>query len=312
MNQDVSVNPRWTRRAVVTGVGALLWWSVLGSLDGWNPDGRGLFGPARALGGSSPAGPAQDAEESDRALQPVGRAAGLGWKLTFQEEFEGERLDRSKWNTDFQGRRTNDPELQYYATDAFEVARGRLRIRASRRAGEGKAYTSGMITSADHFSQKYGYFEIRARVPRGRGLWSAFWLLPQVDDRSDPDWWKPQWPKEIDVLEHLGHEPDKVYFSNHWLDPQGEHASRTESWTGPDFSADEHTFAVQWEPGQCIWYVDGVERARMRDGVPDVPMFVLANLAVGGWAGEPAAATDFPASLEIDYIRVFQREGRSD
>lgn len=257
---------------------------------------------------------AQDVSESGEraaAPQPSGEAGGTGWRLTFRDEFDGERLDRAKWEDHFQGRRTNGPELQYYAKDGYEVGGGVLRLKAERRAAGGKDYTSGMIGSFGKFSQKYGYFEIRARCPRGRGLWSAFWLLPEVKDRSKPEWWKEHWPREIDVLELLGHEPEKAYFSVHWPDGNGGHAFETKPWTGPDFSDGFHTFAVRWEPGECVWYVDGMERAKATEGVPGVPMFLLANLAVGGdWPGAPDEATAFPASMEIDYIRVWQRAGR--
>lgn len=243
--------------------------------------------------------------------QPTGAAAELQWRLTFRDEFNGQHLDRSKWNDHFQGRRTNDPELQYYAPDGYEVSEGNLYLKAEKRATEGKPYSSGMIGSFEKFSQKYGYFEIRARCPAGKGLWSAFWLLPEVEDRSKPQWWKKHWPKEIDVLELLGHEPSKVYFSVHWLGQAGKHLFNTMSWVGPDFSEAYHTFAVKWEPGKCVWYVDGAERANTQTGVPDVPMFMLANLAVGGdWPGNPNAATKFPAAMQIDYIRVWQRVDR--
>lgn len=244
----------------------------------------------------------------DAAPRPVGAAGRTGWRLTFRDEFDGNRLDRGKWNDHFQGRRTNDPELQHYAEDAHEVGGGRLRLKAEKRAVGGKPYTSGMIASFEKFSQKYGYFEIRARCPAGKGLWSAFWLLPEVEDRSKPQWWKEHWPKEIDVLELLGHEPSKAYFSVHWLGQPDKHLFNTMSWKGPDFSGGYHTFAVRWEPGECVWYVDGVERARANEGVPDVRMFVLANLAVGGdWPGDPDRTTAFPASMDIDYIRAWQR-----
>lgn len=275
----------------------------------------GLFVIGMATGGASgwwvPRAWGQDdrvQEATNAAPQPMGAVAALDWRLTFQDEFDGGQLDSSKWNDHFQGRRTNDPELQYYAEDGHEVSEGFLRLKAEKRATEGKAYTSGMIGSFEKFSQKYGYFEIRARCPQGRGLWSAFWLLPEVKDRSKPEWWMEHWPQEIDVLELLGHEPNKVYFSLHWLGGEGKHLFNTMSWVGPDFSETYHTFAVQWEPGKCVWYVDGVERARAQEGVPDVPMFVLANLAVGGdWPGKPGSATEFPASMNIDYIRVWKR-----
>jgi beta-glucanase (GH16 family) len=225
-----------------------------------------------------------------------------GWKLTFHDEFDGTQLDPSKWDDHYwHGRTHSNNELEYYAPDGYEVADGRLRLKGERRAMAGHDYTSGMISSFGHYAQQYGYFEIRAKFPKGKGFWPAFWLLPT----------NKQWPPEIDVLEILGHEPNKVYFTNHWRDAAGTHRSHGQSFSGPDFSADYHTFAIDWEPGEITWYVDGIQRARSTAGVPAEPMYVIANLAVGGdWPGNPDATTPFPGYMDIDYIRVYQQAGR--
>jgi beta-glucanase (GH16 family) len=235
--------------------------------------------------------------EAQAAVAPMGQA-NAGWVLTFHDEFDGTALDTSRWNDQYwHGRTHSNNELEYYAPDGYEVRDGRLRLKGERRAMGGRDYTSGMITSLGHFAQTYGYFEIRARFPKGKGLWPAFWLLPTTK----------KWPPEIDVLEILGHEPTKVYFSTHWRDEQGQHRGNTSSYTGPDFSADFHTFAAEWKPGEVIWYVDGVERGRSTAGVPAEPMYVIANLAIGGdWPGNPTLGTTFPGVMEIDYIRVYK------
>lgn len=225
-----------------------------------------------------------------------------GWKLTFHDEFEGTLIDPAKWDDHYwYGRTHSNNELEYYAPDGYEVADGRLRLKGERRPMAGHDYTSGMISSFGHFAQQYGYFEIRAKFPKGKGFWPAFWLLPA----------NKQWPPEIDVLEILGHEPDKVYFTNHWLDAAGVHRSHGQSFTGPDLSAGYHSFAIDWEPGAITWYLDGVERARSTAGVPAEPMYVIANLAIGGdWPGNPDATTPFPGFMDVDYIRVYQKLGR--
>jgi beta-glucanase (GH16 family) len=228
-----------------------------------------------------------------------------GWRLTFHDEFDGSRLDAAKWSDHYwHGRTHANRELEYYAPDGYELKDGMLRLIArpvapeDRGKTQGLPYTSGMIEGSGKFSQKYGWFEVRCRVPAGKGFWPAFWLLPATRN----------WPPEIDVLEILGHDPATVYFTTHWRDPQRKHLSDGHRWKGPDFSADFHTFAVDWEPGTIIWYVDGVERARTDKGVPDEPMYMIANLAVGGdWPGNPDAQTVFPGAMEIDYIRVYQR-----
>lgn len=222
----------------------------------------------------------------------------LGYKLTFHDEFEGNHLDTHKWIDSYpQNVRTHsNNEQQYYATDGYTVANGHLRLIALRRTMGGMPYTSGMVTSFGKFSQKYGWFEIRARFPHGRGMWPAFWLLP--DDRS--------WPPEIDILEILGHEPDKVYMTNHYKNASGQHEGKGDSFKGPDFSAGFHTFAIDWKPSSMVWYVDGVPRYHTEENVPHTPMYILANLAVGGdWPGNPDVNTPFPGYMDIDYIRAY-------
>ncbi len=220
------------------------------------------------------------------------------WQLVFCDEFEGTDLDRTKWATKFPwGRdRSSVDELQYYADDAFEFANGVLRIKAEERSIERQEYTSGLISTYETFAPTYGRFEIRAKVPKGQGLWSAFWLLPTTTE-SRP---------EIDVFEILGHETDTVHLTNHWQ--SGSEARKAkEEYTGPDFAQAFHTFAVEWSPTELIWYVDGVERHRSRQGVPTKPMYLLANLAVGGdWPGAPDASTPFPSYFDVDYIRAYQ------
>ena len=228
-----------------------------------------------------------------------------GWTLTFDDEFDGQKLDDKKWADHYyHGRTHGNGEQEYYAPDGYELSGGLLRLIArpvpqtGRDKTQGKPYTSGMIEGSGKFAQRYGWFEIRCRVPRGKGYWPAFWLLPATR----------RWPPEIDVFEILGHEPSTVYFTTHWRDGQRRRQHDGHRWEGPDFSADFHTFAIDWEPGLIVWYVDGVERARTGKGVPDEPMYMTANLAVGGdWPGNPDAATHFPGYMDIDYIRVYQR-----
>lgn len=244
--------------------------------------------------------------EAQQRSAPSDPGFGDRWELSFSDDFDGEKLDYEKWTPeDPWGVERND-ELQGYVIQAFRVGEGTLRIRCERKPtfydGEKRDYRSGMMSTTRKFSQKYGRFEIRCRVPKGRGLWPAFWLLPEP----------PAWPPEIDVLEILGHETDRVYLTHHWPDPDDpdESESVTGEYRGPDFSEDFHDFAVEWEPGELRWYVDGELRHQSRrEEVPDVPAFLLVNLAVGGWAEEPDESTAFPADFEIDHVRVWKRRG---
>jgi beta-glucanase (GH16 family) len=239
-------------------------------------------------------------------------------KLVFEDNFTGSTLDSSKWlpcywwNTNGCTNSGNH-ELQWFMPDDVYQQNGYLRLRARKRtinASDGKTYnyTSGMVTTdrfgssgSPKFAFKYGYTEARIKIPKGRGLWPAFWLLPT--DHS--------WPPEIDIMENLGHEINKVYMTYHWRDSGGVHRSAGQPYIGPDYSADWHTFAVHWLPGQLIWYVDGIERFRYTNSsVTSKDMYLILNLSVGGdWPGPPDSSTVFPAYMDIDYVRVWQSSG---
>ena len=224
------------------------------------------------------------------------------WQLTFTEEFSNPVLDPTKWNRKDPWGMVRNQELQAYVPDAFEIADGVLKIRGDRRVafydGAEREFTSGMLTTYQKFSQRFGRFEIRCKVPAGRGLWPAFWLLPEPLG----------WPPEIDVLEVLGHEPDEVHMTHHWLKSAEETDSHGKEWSGPDFSEDFHIFAVEWSPESISWEIDGVERFRSKKHIPDAPMYLLINLAIGGtWPGAPDAATPFPCYFEVDFVRAYRR-----
>jgi beta-glucanase (GH16 family) len=234
---------------------------------------------------------------------PIGTgssAFAASWHLRFHDEFNGATLDRTKWSTTYPwGARTNagNHELEYYTDNAFQLAEGVLRIRAAPHRTQGFKYTSGIITSYSSFNLKYGYVEVRAKVPQGRGLWPAVWLAPH--DES--------WPPEIDILEVQGNRTTANEMSNHYRKSSGPTQTDHE-WMGPDFSKGFHTFGLEWSPKQLTWYIDGLERFRTNVAIPSKPMYVIANLAVGGnWVGPPNAKTTFPSYLQIAYIRIYQR-----
>jgi len=242
------------------------------------------------------------APQSGRAAAAAIRAMeAKGWKLTFHDEFEGKALDSALWIDSYPDnvRTHSNSEQQYYATDGYFVDKGVLHLKGERRSMGGMPYTSGIVTTYGKFAQQFGWFEIRCRMPKGKGMWPAFWLLPS----------NKTWPPEIDVLEVLGHETDKVYLTNHYKDAEGKHEGKGGSYKGSDFAAGLHTFAVDWEPSSITWYVDGIERYRTADNIPAQPMYVLVNLAVGGdWPGNPDADTVFPNLMDIDYVRVYEKE----
>ncbi len=232
------------------------------------------------------------------------------WELSLDESFDGTDLDDETWRTRFPwGRdRSSVGELQWYVRDDlegpdfFQVADDRLRIVADRCVlpmHPDREFCSGLLSTHDSFSQEYGYFEIRARMPAGQGLWPACWLLPMDESRQ----------REIDIFEILGHEPNIVHMNVHYTDEDNEQTAIPREFTGPDYSRDYHTFAIDWNEERIVWYVDGVERHRVSESeaVPSGQFYLIANLAVGGhWPGYPDETTPFPAHLDIDFIRAYR------
>lgn len=165
---------------------------------------------------------------------------------------------------------------------------------AQRRAGYDRPYTSGAIATWGSFAQRYGVFEIRARVPKGKALWPAFWLLNQ----------KGGWPPEIDVFEILGQTTSTMHTG-----VKGKRRYEGVTVQGPDFAEDFHVFTVDWGPKETVLYIDDMETSRTptpRD--ISKPMFMIVNLAVGGeWPGAPDETTPFPAAFDVDWVRVWQR-----
>lgn len=231
----------------------------------------------------------------------------------FSDGFDGPQLDSSKWTTCYHWAEklngilscATKNELQLFQPDNVTLENGIVRLRVEKESAKVKAYdrehdyTSGMITTFNKFQFKYGYAEVRARMPQGRGFLSAFWTMP-IDKT---------WPPEIDVIEVLGQDPAMAHLTLHfpkngekWKDDKDGGKFR-----GSDLSAEFNTFAAKWDETGVIWYVNGVERHRT-DKSPNEPMYLLATLALGGhWAGPPDEQTPFPAYMDIDYIRVYQR-----
>lgn len=245
--------------------------------------------------------------------------AMAGWRKVFGDEFDRSSLDRGRWTTcywwDDDGcTNSGNNERQWYRRGNVSVDDGVLRLTARRQAvrgSDGRIYpfTSGMVTtgrSTDRLSKpprfgfRYGRVETRMRLPEGQGLWPAMWMLP-VSHRSDP---------EIDVVEVLGHTPRLVRAHFHFTDENGRERNPGDGLRLPDTTATWHRYTLDWSPEQLVWYVDGrrmwtFKRERY---VPDERMYLIFNLAVGGdWPGPPTAATEFPAAMVVDYVRVWKR-----
>ncbi|WGJ14179.1 glycoside hydrolase family 16 protein [Methylocapsa sp. D3K7] len=157
------------------------------------------------------------------------------------------------------------------------------------------AYTSCSITTFAHFDQTYGYFIMRARIPKGQGIWPSFWMLPSSG----------AWPPEVDIMENNGQDTTSVYMTVHFRNGAQDQTKYT---SAMDLSTGYHTYALEWTPTELIWFVDGIARkVYTGQNIPNVPMYILANVAVGGtWPGSTNSSTSFPQSMDIDYIRAYQ------
>ncbi|UVK37514.1 family 16 glycosylhydrolase [Mesorhizobium sp. AR10] len=204
---------------------------------------------------------------------------------------------------------TDNNELQWYvdtdyaptsSVNPFSVEDGILTITAARAPEAIRPfindyqYTSGVLTTYESFAQTYGYFEIRADMPEKQGVWPAFWLLPA--DGS--------WPPELDVVEMVGQDPNKLIMTGH-SNATGTHTTVSSTPYVAD-TAGFHTYGVLWTQDELVWYFDdvGVARAATPADMHD-PMYMLVNLAVGGIAGTPADGLATPAEMQIDYIHAY-------
>lgn len=245
------------------------------------------------------------------------------WSLTWSDEFNGPNgssVDPSKWAFDIGGNGWGNNELETYTnrTANAVLQDGALVIKALKETYTGpdnitRNYTSARLLTRNKFTQTYGRFEARIRVPYGQGIWPAFWMLG--DDLSTAGW-----PTcgEIDIMENIGREPSIVHATLHGPGYSGGDGVSASYSLPPSqkFSDAYHTYAVEWEPNVLRFYVDGLlYKTRTPADLPagkawvfNHPFFMILNVAVGGnWPGNPDATTVFPQQMLVDYVRVYQR-----
>jgi beta-glucanase (GH16 family) len=252
-----------------------------------------------------------------------------GWSVIWQDEFDGTAVDTAKW-VPLDRRDSFNNERQYYHPNQVTVADGNLQLTAINVPRQGKTYQSGLVTSKIPFGLKqpdtnYTALRVEARImlPTSRGMWPAFWMNPNE---------LIGWPKggEIDILENKGHEPNRVSSAYHWqatdLQCCNHHrfVSRNHGYSGPEsgnFHNTFHTYAVEWEPTQLRFYVDGVlyhtvneqsaspPESQFNRPIFEFPKYIILNVAVGGdFLGDqqPDATTVFPQTMLVDYVRVWR------
>jgi beta-glucanase (GH16 family) len=257
-----------------------------------------------------------------RVPQTIQAASGT-WELTWNDEFDGPdgfAPDLSKWTIVTGGNGWGNNELEYYTARPANVQlqNGNLVITAAHEdyigAGQiARSYTSARLNTVGTFEQAYGRFEARIKVPFGQGIWPAFWLL-------GGDIQKTPWPAcgEIDVMENIGREPATVHGTIHGPGYSGgKGIGAPFSIASGRFADDYHLYAVEWEPNEIRFYVDGnLYETRTPADLPpgtkwvyDHPFFIILNVAVGGtWPGNPDDTSSFPQQMFVDYVRVYKRK----
>ena len=251
-------------------------------------------------------------------------ASSDGWTLVWADEFnvaDGSAPDATKWTFDLGGGGWGNKELESYTKrpENVQIQGGNLVVtaRSEKYAGDdgiARGYTSARLKTQKLFSQPYGRFEARIKIPAGEGMWPAFWLLGE-------DIGAVGWPKcgEIDIMENIGKEPGAVHGSLHGPSSSAATTSQTSTFQLPEgqkFADDFHVYAAEWDPQGVKFFVDSTNYASMTKEqwpatgpwVFDHPFFIILNLAVGGdWPGPPDAKTQFPQRMIVDYVRVYKK-----
>lgn len=244
------------------------------------------------------------------------------WILVWSDEFnqsDGSRPDPAKWKFEVGSIGSTNRELEYYTNrpDNSFIRGGNLVIRARKETFIGpdnvtRNYTSARITTQGLFEETYGRFEARIKIPRGQGIWPAFWILGD-------DFGKVGWPGcgEIDIMENIGKEPSIIHGSMHGPGYSGvrDYSAAYKLPGGVNFYDDFHVFAIEWEPKVVRFFVDQdlyatFTPSRLPAGMKwvfDHPFFIILNVAVGGdWPGPPNSTTVFPQEMLVDYVRVYK------
>ena len=239
------------------------------------------------------------------------------WRLVWEDNFDGDAgspPDPNKWTHDVGGDGWGNSQLEYNTDRTENVSHrgdGFLQLKAIKEDYENNAYTSARIKTQGLFSAQNARIEARIKVPSGSGIWPAFWMLG--DSFSEVGW-----PAcgELDILELKGEDPYTIYGTAHGPGYSGGDGVGGSILKAEPFSDDFHVYSIDIDPGHIVWSVDNEVFFKLRNGdiptgtpwVYDEPFFLLLNIAVGGHFVEPPDdTTEFPTSMFVDYVRVYER-----
>lgn len=242
----------------------------------------------------------------------AGATSYPGMTLAWSDEFTANSISSANWSYDTGGSGWGNNELEYYTNSSKNAytTGGYLVIEARKETMGTNNYTSARMISKDKKTFTYGRIDFRAKLPKGQGIWPALWMLGNNIGTTP-------WPAcgEIDIMELLGHEPQKTYGTIHWGAAGGgsTHIGGNYSLSSLTFNDKFHLFSLKWEADKMTFLIDDVpfftaNKSQVNGNYPfDKPFFFIMNVAVGGnWPGNPDATTVFPQRMIVDYVRVFQ------
>lgn len=236
-------------------------------------------------------------------------SANAAYSLVWSDEFNGTSINTNNWTFEI-GTGSNgwgNNELQYYTNrpENARIENGNLVIEARQESYGGRNYTSARLKTQGKQTFKYGKIEARIKMPKGQGIWPAFWTLGS-------DITTVGWPRsgEIDIMEHVNNE-NNTYGYIHWFN------NGNVSYGGASHTidvTDYHVYSIEWTPSSIKWFVDGIQfrEANIANNINGTGAFhkehfLLLNMAIGGnWPGSPNSSTAFPAKMYVDYVRVYQ------
>ena len=243
-----------------------------------------------------------------------------GWNIVWQDEFDKDSLDLTKWSREIGGHGWGNNELQFY-TDSDSnsyVENGNLILKAQvvpQGIGSSKGlryYSSARLRTYGKGDWKYGRIEVKAKVASGQGIWPAIWMLPT-------DWLFGGWPSsgEIDIMEHVGYDLGVVHGSvhteayNHKINTQRSSARKI-----ANVDTEFHVYSIIWDKDKISFFIDDVQyflfendqQGNYKTWPFDQRFHLLINIAVGGdWPGNPDNSTNFPRKMLVDYVRVYEK-----
>lgn len=302
---------RWVQKGTSIALSLLL---AAGVLSGVGCAAQSVNGESSAQGSQNGSQPSSGDKDN----------SAKEWTLTFASEFN-DASDLDKWTPEIGDGGWGNNEQQYYTAENATVEDGHLVITAKKEDKGDSHYTSARLVTRGAFSQAYGKFEARIKLPEGAGFWPAFWMMPQDSVYGT-------WPTsgEIDIMENRGREPEKVEGTLHYGGEGSGHRYTGKGYTFPNGgkTTDFHTYGIEWEPGEIRWYVDDILVQTQNDWYSiskdqaannaypapfDQKFYMILNLALGGnFDGGIMVKDDlFPGKMYVDYVRAYELTGRS-